>query len=72
MVPKTGDAVLLGTAMAAAVAGGLHADLPAAGAGMYAGGREFLPDAARKAGYDRDYRRFLALLRHRMELETLD
>jgi ribulose kinase len=72
VVPKTGDAVLLGTAMVAAVAGGLHADLPAAGAGMYGGGREFLPDAARKAGYDRDYRRFLALLRHRMELETLD
>jgi len=72
VVPKSGDAVLLGTAMVAAVAGGLHADLPAAGKDMYGGGHEFLPDAARKAGYDRDYRRFLALFRHRAELETLD
>jgi L-ribulokinase len=31
-----------------------------------------LPDARRKAGYDRDYRRFLALVRHRAELETID
>jgi len=72
VVPETEDAVLLGTAMVAAVAGGLHADLAAAGAGMYPGGPAFLPDPARKAGYDRDYRRFLALHRHRAELENLD
>ena len=58
--------------MVAAVAGGLYSDLPAAGSGMYAGGTAFLPDAARKAGYDRDYRRFLALYRHRAELEAID
>ncbi|WP_234186560.1 FGGY-family carbohydrate kinase [Shinella sp. NM-101] len=72
VVPDTGDAVLLGTAIAAAVAGGLYPDLPAAGAGMYPGGTAFLPDARRKAGYDRDYRRFLALYRHRAELEAID
>lgn len=72
VVPQTDDAVLLGTAMVAAVAGGLHIDLPAAGAAMYPGGRAFLPNGGRKAGYDRDYRRFLALYRHRAELETLD
>ena len=72
VVPEANDAVLLGTAMAAAVAGGLYPDLPVAGKSMYAGGREFLPDPTRKAGYDRDYRRFLALGRHRAELESLD
>ena len=72
VVPDSGDAVLLGTAMAAAVAGKFYRDLPAAGEGMQAGGSELLPDAARKAGYDRDYRRYLALCRHRAELEALD
>jgi FGGY-family pentulose kinase len=71
VVPKTNDAVLLGTAMVAAVAGGLHADLASAGAGMYPGGNESLPDPARKAGYDRDYRTFLALYRHRAELDAI-
>jgi FGGY-family pentulose kinase len=72
VVPDTDDAVLLGTAMVAAVAGGLHADLPTAGRDMSSGGSAFLPDPARKAGYDRDYRRFLALSRHRAELEAID
>ncbi len=71
VVPGMGDAVLSGTAMVAAVAGGLHADLPAAGAAMYAGGTELRPDAARRAGYERDYRCFLALCRHRAELEAI-
>lgn len=72
VVPDTSDAVLLGTAMVAAVAGGMFPDLPAAGSGMYPGGSEGLPDVSRKAGYDRDYRRFLALYRHRAELEAID
>lgn len=71
VVPETNDAVLLGTAMVAAVAGGLYPDLPAAGTGMYPGGRDYHPDPARKAAYDRDYRRFLALYRHRAELEAI-
>ncbi|WP_439616030.1 FGGY-family carbohydrate kinase [Shinella sp.] len=70
VVADTNDAVLLGTAMVAAVAGGLYADLPAAGAGMYPGGSEYRADV--KGRYDRDYRRFLALYRHRAELETIE
>ncbi len=71
VVPEKGDAVLSGTAMVAAVAGRLYPDLAAAGAGMYAGGMALQPDATRKAGYDRDYRRFLALCHHRAELEAI-
>ena len=71
VVPKMNDAVLLGTAIAAAVACGLHGDLAAAGAAMYPGGHERLPDASRKPLYDRDYRRFLAMHRHRAELDGM-
>ena len=72
VVAETSDAVLLGTAMTAAVAGGLHADLATAGRCMSPGGSAFAPDPARKAGYDRDYRRFLALYRHRAELDAIE
>lgn len=71
VVPKTSDAVLLGTATAAAVAGRLHPDLASAGAAMYPGGTEHSPDPAHAAAYERDYRRFLALYRHRDELEKI-
>lgn len=69
VVPKTSDAVLLGTAMAAAVAGGIHADLASAGARMYPGAAAHLPDPGKRALYDREYRRFLAMYRHRDELD---
>ncbi|QRM56478.1 FGGY-family carbohydrate kinase [Sinorhizobium sp. BG8] len=72
VVPDTNDAVLLGTAMVAAVAGGLYPDLAAAGEAMYPGGSEFAPNPALKEGYDRDYRRFLALARHRAEIDSID
>lgn len=72
IVPRMNEAVLLGTAVAAAVACGRHRDLAAAGAAMYPGGHERLPDPARKASYDRDYRRFLAMYRHRSELESME
>ncbi|MGH6807550.1 MAG: ribulokinase, partial [Ensifer adhaerens] len=71
VAPDAPDAVLLGTAMAAAVAGQVHVDLGAAGAAMASGGREQLPNAAMREIYDRDYRRFLALYRHRDELDAL-
>ncbi len=71
LVPDTYDAVLLGTAMTAAVAGSVHADLTVAGLAMDRGGSERRPDAARAAQYDRDYRRFLAMLRHRAELRGM-
>jgi FGGY-family pentulose kinase len=72
IVPKMNEAVLLGTAIAASVAGGLHKDLASAGAAMYPGGYERLPDLGKKAAYDRDYRRFLAMYRHRSELERME
>ncbi len=70
VVPETSDAVLLGTAMVAAVAGKLYPDLGAAGQSMYPGGHERQPDQATRARYDRDYRKFLMLYRHRAELEA--
>jgi ribulose kinase len=63
--------VLLGTAMTAAVAGGLFASLAEAGQAMDSGGTERLPDPARAVQYDRDYRRFLAMVRHREALREL-
>ncbi|RWX79199.1 ribulokinase [Neorhizobium lilium] len=72
LVPETRDAVLLGTAMTAAVAGGVHTDLAAAGRAMDGGATERLPDTTRAPQYDRDYRRFLAMLRHREELRAME
>lgn len=71
IVPKTSDAVLLGTAMAAAVAGGIYPDIAAAGRGMHPGETERVADPGKREVYDREYRRFLALYRHRDELEKI-
>lgn len=71
VAPETPDAVLLGTAMAAAVAGSLYPDLAAAGEAMASSGQKRLPNPALRGSYDRDYRRFLALYRHRAELESM-
>jgi L-ribulokinase len=72
VVPKMNEAVLLGTAMAASVACGLYESLAQAGSAMYPGGEERLPNAAKQAHYDRDYRRLLAMYRHRAELEATE
>ncbi len=56
------DAVLLGTAMVAAAASGLHPDLAAAGRAMAHEGRRVRPDPAMRARHDADYRRFRQLL----------
>ncbi|MGW9229522.1 FGGY-family carbohydrate kinase [Pseudorhizobium sp. NPDC055634] len=71
IVPQTQDAVLLGTAMTAAAGGGLHPDLATAGRAMAAAERDYFPDAGRAGAYDRDYRRFLAMIRHRDELNDI-
>lgn len=71
VIPETRDAVLLGTAMAAAVAGGVHGSLFDAGQAMDGGGIERLPNPARTVQYARDYRRFLAMIRHREELRRM-
>src|SRR5690606_28330860 len=69
--PATQDATLLGVAMVAATAAGLHPDLPAACTAMARGGATRTPNPARSAAYDRDYRIHLALQRHRAEIETM-
>nr|CAD6407526.1 ribulokinase [Rhizobium sp. Q54] len=71
VVPQTQDAVLLGTAMTAAAAGGVYADVAEAGRRMAAPGRELLPEFGRAGHYDRDYRRFLTMIRHRDELNSI-
>jgi len=71
LVPDTRDAVLLGTAMAAAVAGGLYDDLQAAAGAMDQGWTEHAADLERTKAYGRDYKRFLAMVRHREELRRL-
>ncbi|MBN7805526.1 FGGY-family carbohydrate kinase [Agrobacterium rosae] len=71
VIPATADAVLLGTAMTAASAGGVHKGLAAAGAAMYSGGEEKTSSGERKQRYERDYQLFLAMYRHRAELEAI-
>ncbi|MGB8816373.1 MAG: FGGY-family carbohydrate kinase [Rhizobiaceae bacterium] len=69
--PNAEDATLLGTAMAAACAAGLYNSLPAACAAMDQGGRERKPDSAAKLQFDRDYAVFVAMHRHRAEIERI-
>jgi FGGY-family pentulose kinase len=69
--PAEEDAVLLGTAMVAATAAGLYPDLPRAAAAMAREGAVRKPDPARRAGYDRDYRVFLAMHEQRRALDVI-
>ncbi len=65
------DAVLLGSAMTATVAAGLHPSLAEAAAAMGRSAREYAPDPSRRAGFDRDYRAFLLMHEQRRALERL-
>jgi ribulose kinase len=69
--PAEEDAVLLGTAMAAATAAGLFPDLPGAAAAMARDGAVREPDPERCLAYDRDYRAFLAMHEHRRGLDAI-
>ncbi len=71
VVPAEEDAVLLGTAIVAAKAAGLYPDLSAAAAAMAKSGRVIQPNPERRAGYDRDYRIFLAMHEQRNALDRL-
>ena len=53
--PAAPDAVLLGTAMAAAAGAGLHPTLAAAGAAMHQGGTIREPDPPSAGRYERDW-----------------
>jgi len=69
--PQAADAVLLGTAMVAATAGGLFPDLAAACAAMQQGGVARRANPAARERFDRDYRVFLEMHRQRRELDDL-
>ncbi|WP_137133423.1 FGGY-family carbohydrate kinase [Rhizobium sp. FKY42] len=70
-IPKVPDAVLLGSAMAASVAAGFSASMAEAGRAMDQGGTVRECDPQRKGFYDRDFKRFMAMHRHRSELEAI-
>lgn len=69
--PPAGDPTLLGTAMVAAAAAGLHPTLTEACAAMHQPGRQRLPNPAARDRFDRDYRVFLEMHRQRRALDAL-
>ncbi len=66
--PEAPDPVLLGTAMVAATAAGIHPDLATAARAMHHKGRRRLPDAGAGERMARDWRVFQAMQRQRAEL----
>ena len=69
--PNHGDAVLLGTGMAAATAAGVFSDLASAARSMQSKGSERMPDDGAFERFDRDYRIFLEMHRQRRALDAL-
>jgi FGGY-family pentulose kinase len=69
--PEESDAVLLGTAMVAAAAAGLHPDLREAAMAMARPGTTRRPDPARRDAYDRRYRAFLKMHEQRRTLDQM-
>ena len=69
--PEDTDAVLLGTAMVAAAAAGVHGDLRAAASAMAQPGTSCRPDTTRREAYDRRYRAFLEMHGQRRALDRL-
>jgi FGGY-family pentulose kinase/HAD superfamily hydrolase (TIGR01509 family) len=69
--PATPDATLLGGAMVAATAAGLHGSLGEAAVAMHQGGRERCPDPASRPQFDQDYRTFLEMHRQRQALDRM-
>ncbi|WP_127110051.1 FGGY-family carbohydrate kinase [Pararhodobacter zhoushanensis] len=65
------DTVLLGTAIAASVAGGVQPDLASAARAMTELATVLSPDPARRAAFDRDYAVMLRLQAQRAELAAL-
>jgi FGGY-family pentulose kinase len=69
--PDAGDAVLLGTAMAAAKAAGNFETLTEVCLMMQGPARRRNPDTVQRARFDRDYRVFLRMHEQRRELDRL-
>ncbi|SDG59279.1 FGGY-family carbohydrate kinase [Pelagibacterium luteolum] len=65
------DAMLLGTAMAAATGAGLYPSLADAATAMRHASVTREPDRSRRALYDRDYAVFLKMHAHRAEIEAM-
>lgn len=71
VVPETDDAVLLGTAMLAATAAGLHPSLAESCRAMQKPGRTLHPNPAHRQIYDRDYAVLLQMHAHREALDVM-
>jgi FGGY-family pentulose kinase/HAD superfamily hydrolase (TIGR01509 family) len=71
VVPAAEDAVLLGTAMVAATAAGLHKSLPLACAAMQQGGRAREPRPGSAGQFDKDYAVFLEMHRQRQVIDAM-
>ncbi len=71
VTPGEEDPVLLGTAIAAATAAGLHPELATAAAAMRREGTVRAPDPRRRRSHDRAYRVFLAMHEHRRAIDSL-
>jgi FGGY-family pentulose kinase/HAD superfamily hydrolase (TIGR01509 family) len=71
LVSRSIDATILGAAMAAAVAAGLYRDLTTAAAAMAPDADEHRPAADARTRFDREFRIFSQMLRHRQEIDGL-
>lgn len=71
MEPLLDEAVLLGTAMAAAAGAGLFPDLPQACAAMHQPSRERRPNLLSRELFERDYRIFAEMHRQRAVLDGM-
>lgn len=71
VTPAAADAVLLGTAMAAAAAAGQYPDLAHACRGMDRGGTTRRPDPAARDRFERDWRVFQEMHRQRRALDAI-
>jgi ribulose kinase len=69
--PKAEDATLLGTAMTAAAAAGVHAGVAQACAAMDQGATMRMPNPDAAERFETDYLAFLAMHRHRREIEEI-
>ena len=70
VLPEEADSVLLGTAIVAATAAGIHPGIAAAGAAMSRAGQSISPDPAFAREYDARYRRFLMMHDHARALRA--
>jgi FGGY-family pentulose kinase len=72
VLPAEEDAVLLGTAMAAATAAALYPDLATAAAAMAGEGRRIRPEPARRQRLERDWRVFLLMHEQRRAIDAVE